>query len=211
MQSCFADAAQPSTIFRCPGMSIDLIAMDSMHAGDLAVFQDALGSLFWIEITCKAWHATKKVGLKSLNWYLGQYEAANRRALSIATNLQMSQIRGDSPGYPTLKAKAAHTRHLAEFGLLLARRHEHGDGGRAAFTFRANHRLAPRVADHRLLVRELFDGMLGYHQACATDPFDPDRCKACIYLVLHQLKSLRDIWCLGMTPDECRPYPSSST
>ena len=38
MQSCFADAAQPSTISRCPDMFIDLIAMDSMHAGDLGVF-----------------------------------------------------------------------------------------------------------------------------------------------------------------------------
>ena len=206
LQSCAAAGVQPSAIFRCPGMSLELIAVDSMHSGDLGAFADALGSLFWLEITCKRWHANKSIGLKSLNRDLDQFFFANRSPSS-TSNLQMSQIRGESPGYPTLKAKAAQTRNLADFGLLLARRHQHGDALRPGFAFRMGHRLEPQTAAHQDLVQQLFTGMVNYHQACAGVPFDAARCKAGMYQVLQSHKLLHDMWREGLTVQQCRPLP----
>ena len=44
--SCAASGLQPSAIFAFPGLVIRHIAIDTMHSGDLGVFQDATGALF---------------------------------------------------------------------------------------------------------------------------------------------------------------------
>jgi hypothetical protein len=54
--ACAAEGTQPSSIFKCPGLQLDYFAIDSMHAGDLGTFQDAIGSIFWLEITNKQWY-----------------------------------------------------------------------------------------------------------------------------------------------------------
>jgi hypothetical protein len=49
MRSCVETGELP-TIFKAPGLFIDHVAIDSMHSGDLGIFQDAIGSLFWLEV-----------------------------------------------------------------------------------------------------------------------------------------------------------------
>ena len=48
---CASEGEQPSHLFRRPGFRIEHLAVDSMHAGDLGTFQDAIGSLFFLEIS----------------------------------------------------------------------------------------------------------------------------------------------------------------
>ncbi len=72
-----AHCVEVSTLFRSPGFVYDFIAVDSMHAGDLGVWADALGSLFWVEITNRAWHVTQGAGIHWLNQRLRAYYAGN--------------------------------------------------------------------------------------------------------------------------------------
>ena len=79
-----------------------------MHAGDLGTFQDAIGTLFWLEIATKAWHRSQKVGLAALNSSLNSFYTAHQHDnLSKLTPLAASQIYAKQPGYPYLKAKTA--------------------------------------------------------------------------------------------------------
>jgi hypothetical protein len=56
MENCLASGDEPSAIFRSPGFEIHHVAVDTMHAGDLGCFQDALGSIFFMEIDNKVLH-----------------------------------------------------------------------------------------------------------------------------------------------------------
>jgi hypothetical protein len=166
-----------------------------MHAGDLGTFQDAVGSIFWLEMTHKPFYRNRTRGLAALNAQLNQYYSAHaEQNLSKVTPLSISQIVAAKPGYPHLKAKAAQTRHLAEFCLTLARRHRFGEGARDRFEFGQRHRLAGRSEEHGNLLVELFEGMLGYHRACAASPFSVDDCKREMYRYLQSLDGLNAMW-----------------
>ena len=67
LQRCAHEQSQPSYLFRCPGFKLDFLTVDAMHAGDLGTFQDAMGSLFHIEITHRPWYRNRRIGLKELN------------------------------------------------------------------------------------------------------------------------------------------------
>jgi len=163
-----------------------------MHSGDLGVFQDIAGSVFWLEITHKAWRRNAAAGLAALTVELKNFYAVNP-GLSELT-LVMSQIRSADPGYPTLKAKAAQTRHVAEFVLMLAQRHAHGDATRGPYCFKRNSRLGPFSAEHRALLVSVCLGMARYHRTVAQEPFDAQACKAAMYMMLVALNDLRVLW-----------------
>ena len=208
MLGCARIGSQPSTMFLCPGVTLDMIAIDSMHAGDLGQFQSALGSLFWLHVTRKAFFRTKKEGLDHLNAELASYYAANRgERLAQLGQLTMSQIRSNDPRHPSLKAKAAQTRRVVRFAVLLARRHEHGDHQRGPFRFAAASRLTPHVVEHRRVCRELFEGLQDYHDSCKFVPFDAQRCKDGMYRFLQSLRRLHEIWRDGVDPDIASRMP----
>ena len=79
LERCMAEGSQPCHVFRCPGTTLMHVAIDSMHAADLGTFPDAVGSLFWTEITCKRFHASARAGLAWLNDDLTRFYSANRR------------------------------------------------------------------------------------------------------------------------------------
>lgn len=219
MEQCIANQQQPSTIFRCPGMRLEFIAVDFMHTADLGVFPDALGSLFWLHVTHKSWYKNRLMGLKQLNKELDLYFAANRyRRMTPTSRLTIRQIRAEKPGYPFLKVKAAQARHLCEFGLLMAQRHEHGDPGRTRFAFRPNHPLAGRTAEHNALVTQVFQAMVDMQRSIVASPFEPDACKTSIYQLLNAFDRLNTMWrqgrpereckvCLGCFPRQARVWP----
>ena len=70
--ACAVEGQSPSTILRSPGARMDYLAVDSMHAADLGCFQDALGSLFYLEIDNKQLHRNRGLGMVSLNAVLKQ-------------------------------------------------------------------------------------------------------------------------------------------
>jgi hypothetical protein len=206
LQGCALQAQDPSSLFKCPGFLLDYIVVDSMHAGDLGCFQDALGSLFWCEITCRQWYRNQRTGLLSLNADLKRYYAANKHlGLSSAYPLAISQIKGKDDPYPSLKCKAAECRHLARFGLILANRHRSGNAQRPPYVFRG--RMAGSEQEHLDNLVVMFEGMVRYHTACSATPFVAHECRAALYLFLQSLSVLYRLWRTDLPPDEHGSMP----
>lgn len=208
--SCAASGTQPSFLFRCPGLCLHHVAVDSMHSGDLGVFQDAVGSLFHLEVHNKVWHRTRHEGLAWLNTELGKYYKAHRQLTKI-TPLVLSQLVsrgfGGTGGYPTLKSKAAQCRHVADFALVLAYMHRDGTTAREPFRFRHAHRLQGKVAEHTGLLVRMFEGLVAYHRSCAEVPFVADRCREAMYAFLQALGALNTLWREGIAGDSLSTAP----
>jgi hypothetical protein len=206
--NCATTGDQPSNLFRSPGFTLKHIVVDSMHAADLGTFCDALGSLFWIEITNRHWYPNQKAGLAGLNRQLNQYYKANaNQKLSRITPIVLSQIISRDPGYPYLKGKAAQVRHLAEFGLALANRHRHGGGGYAPFLFGQRHRLRQYREEHADLLVKLFEGMTKYLRSISATDFDEEHCKEGMFTYLQSMECLNTLWRRDLTEAQSRPQP----
>ena len=200
IQSCVAEHSEPSHIFRSPGFCLHHIAIDSMHAGDLGSFQDLLGSILWLEVHNRQWPGNQAMKLRRLNVELAEYYASNtERGFSKIGYITYSMLWTAKKGYPYLKAKAAQTRHLAEFGLALAHRHLRGAPGRAPLRFGRGHNLHERHDEHCQLVVEACEGMVGYHRACGADRFDPVACRTSMYRFLQSMSALHALWRDGLT------------
>ena len=193
--ACAREHSEPSHVFRSPGTLLTHVAVDSMHAGDLGVFQDLLGSVLWLEVNNRQWPGTRPQKLQRLRQEMQAYYAANKsKGWSEVGELTYSMIYSKSVGYPYLKAKAAQTRHLADFGLALAHRHLQGSGDRAPLRFAAGHHLHGLHEQHLHLTVAAMEGMVGYHRACAAEPFDRLACKNSMYLCLQSMSSLNALW-----------------
>ena len=104
LASLVAEEAEPSNLWRSPGLLLQHVAVDVMHSGDLGCFQDAIGGLFWLECSCKSWHRTIAAGLAELNRELGYFYSANPGKTK-ATPIVWTQIKSADPPYPTFKAR----------------------------------------------------------------------------------------------------------
>jgi hypothetical protein len=209
LEACAREAVQPSALFRCPGVILDHLCVDSMHAGDLGTFQDAIGSLFWIEITHKKWSRNQRAGLLRLNADLKNFYTANKHlGLSSIYPMVLTQIKSEGH-YPVLKSKAAQCRHLSEFALILAQKHRYGSRGRDPFEFTAAHHLAGHTDEHLEHLVAMFDGLARYHRSCATSPFDEQACRQALYQYLQALGGLHNLWRLGLGVEECKRMPFS--
>jgi hypothetical protein len=155
----------------------------------------AAGAIFWLFIMNKEWHRNRRVGLRRLNEALNVCYRAHE-GLTKVTPLSMSQIvGGGSPPAPSLKAKAAQTRHLVPFCAVLAQQFKHGGVlCNSPFRFRRNHRLAPRVEHQNNLLVSLFTGLQDFVEASANEPFDQVSCKAGMYRYLTSLSALNLMW-----------------
>ncbi len=207
IEHCLRSRSQPSSVFASPGFRLEYLAIDSMHAADLGVFQDALGSLFWLEVTNRQWHRSRQAGISYLQGELRDYYRANPHLARL--QLTLSQLKASSPRYPSLRAKAAQTRHLADFALALAQRHARGDATRGPFRFRPTSRLGPYSAEYREAVVRLFGGMAGYHRSCRQEPFNAALCKDGMYAVLQGMNTLRLLMRRHLPPEEHpdQPFP----
>ena len=197
----------PPSLFQSPGFNLEFVAIDSMHAGDLGVFQDAVGSLFWLEVWNHQWHRSKKAGLRSLHNQLKKYYTANKDKGYSEVFPTERQIRADDPGFPYLKAKAAETRHLAEFCLVLANVHRSGGDRRPPFRFAENHPMAGKEREHLHHIVALFEGLASYHRSVLAEPFQPDVCKAAMYRFLNGFGALHDLWRAGQPEPHVKRAP----
>jgi hypothetical protein len=204
--SCAAQELQPSNLFRCPGLTLRHLIVDSMHAADLGTFCDALGSLFYLEVRNKDWYPNQLRGLQALNHTLTMYFGANKELCKTGP-LVLTQIIAPVPGYPYLKAKAAQVRHLAEFGLILANMHAHGNDQHARYRFRPSHILAGREDEHLRELVATFQGMTRYVRSLSAVPFDPDACLQAMMLYLTSMSRLHDLWRIGFGPNERSKQP----
>ena len=202
---CAEARVEPSALFSCPGFRLEYIAIDSMHAADLGVFQDAVGGLFWLEISNREWHPNRRAGLAWLQSQLRDYYRANPELARLHLTLPM--LRGRTPAYPTLKAKAAQTRHVAGFALALAQRHALGDATRPPFAFRQRSRLSRYSGEYRSAMVQVCEGMVEYHRSCGAEPWAPARCRDVMYRVLQGMNALRLLMRRHLPPDQHRAEP----
>jgi hypothetical protein len=204
--SCAVHGDVPSKLFAVPGLELKHLTVDCMHAGDLGCFQDALGSLLFLEIDNKHWYANRIVGLNALNRELESFYAANRELnLSRCTPLVIQQIIAKKPGYPYLKCKAAATRHLVQFGLLLAQRHRHGGSGKGPWNFARGHHLENKTREHLDLLVATFEGLAEFHDGC--EPFDEERCKRGMLKYLQSYEGLWRLWRADRPADQHKSMP----
>ena len=207
LERCAAENQQPSHLFRCPGLTIDHIMIDTMHAADLGAFGDCLGSLFYLEVSNKSWHRTNEAGLESLNRSLNRYYDLNKhKGLTRATPLSMSQIMSKSLGYPFLKAKATEARHLAEFAVWLAMKHMYGDESRRPFCFSDGGRMAGRTEEHLAALVAMCQGMERYERSLRSEPFDGETCKTAMLQFLASLDILNRLWRRGREEETGLPF-----
>ena len=207
LEACAREGEQPSNVFKCPGVLLEHLCVDSMHAGDLGTFQDALGGLFWVEISNKRWHRNVRTRLVRLNQDVKNYYTANKEMnLSSVYPMVLSQIKLEGH-YPTLKSKAAQCRHLAEFGLILAHRHRNDGPGRPAFAFAANSPQAPYTQEYLDSLVAMFEGMAVYQKHCTTLPFDEEACRQALFQYLQALGNVNRIWRIGISEDKAKIQP----
>ena len=177
-----------------------------MHAGDLGAFQDAVGGLFFIEISTRRWHRSYAAGILYLNLQLKDFYTANRGLTQI--HLTVNMVRGKDGAFPTLKCKAAECRHLAAFAVVLARRQAHGARGREPFAFPPGP-LRAYSEEYRTLIVQMAEGMNNYHQACQAEVFSAAICRTSMSEFLHTMSSLRALFRRGLPAERqaAQPFP----
>jgi hypothetical protein len=196
-----------STIFSSPGFTLAGVAIDAMHTADLGLFADIAGSILWLELTSKRYHRNNTSGLAAVNAMLDAYFKGAPEAKTPLTGLVMTQIRGQQPGFPFLKAKAAQVRSVVPFLATLANLHLHGNAHRPSFAFKANHRLAPRSVEHNQLVVRTTQAMLDFLAACRAEEFDANRCKLAMYTILSTTLTLHNLWRDGVAVEDQAHLP----
>ena len=189
---CVQQRANPSSLFESPGFRLEYVAPDSMHAGDLGVFADAIGSLLYLELANKTWHRSFAAGLSWVNSQLREYYRAHPGLSQL--HLTMGMLTPRDVAYPTLKSKAAECRHLAGFALIIAQRHYS-----KLYTF-AEERLAPLSAQYRELVVSMSEGLVRYHESCSAEVFVESVCREAMQQFLNSLVSLRLLFRSGLAP-----------
>jgi hypothetical protein len=142
---------------------------------------------------CKGFYRNKQAGLAGLNEQINLYYRANEHLqLTRANPLVEAQIYSTTLGYPYLKCKAAATRHLVEFGLVLANRHRHGGNGFPRFSFPPRHPMRPHTDEHLRLLVEIFEGLCEFKACC--EPFARDGCKRGMLKFLRSFDTSRSLW-----------------
>ena len=118
-QSLAAQGLTPSTLFGCPGLTLDDITLDWLHIVDLGVAQDIIGNLFH-ECVLKGGiaGANKEERLKILWQKLREFYAAAKPA-SRLDNLTLEMFERAKQA-PKLRAKGGETRYLVPFAEALS-------------------------------------------------------------------------------------------
>lgn len=106
-------------LFSLPGVSIDMVMIDVLHAMDLGITQDVVGNLFFemLELRILA-GASREARLTSLWAKL----KAHYKAMKTSNRLQkltMGMVKADKKP-PKLRTKAAETRHIMPFAVEIA-------------------------------------------------------------------------------------------
>eukprot|EP00974_Lingulodinium_polyedra_P045324 4346291-Lingulodinium_polyedra.AAC.1 len=104
----------PSCIFALPGVDLEMVAIDVLHAVDLGVAQDAIGNALWefLHSACCAGANLKEKAKQT--WMLLKDHYKQVAPPTRLQNLTLEMIR--QPGKPPkLRAKGAETRCMIGF------------------------------------------------------------------------------------------------
>ena len=108
------------------GLRLECIMIDILHTVDQGVASHVIANIFWECVKKHVWHPSRQDdNVEGLMHDIQQHyksSATPKGHSRLQGKLIVDRLRSAS-GYPKLKAKAAATRHLADFALILARRH----------------------------------------------------------------------------------------
>ena len=117
------------------GLTLGCVMIDILHAVDLGVAAHVVGNIFWRCVVKRVWGCrTYAENVEKLEEELNSWYKERKEKSQLQGRLTIARIR-TSKNWPKLKAKGAASRHIAEFALLLARRHllDASERGRKAF------------------------------------------------------------------------------
>ena len=105
------------------GLTLGCVMVDVLHAVDLGVASHAIANVFARCIRKRAWGGrTYDQNVAALGEEVKTWYKRNKGGARIQGELTWERLKTTN-GWPKLKAKAAATRHLAEFALELAKQH----------------------------------------------------------------------------------------
>jgi hypothetical protein len=119
--------------------------------------------------------------------------------------MSLTQLKGKNDNYPSFSGKAAPCRHLAEFVLLVAKRHKFGTPSRPPFEFRG--RLAGQEDVYLDNLVSMCEGMSEFHAACKAEPFVEDACRSAMRKCLQSLETVHKLWRQDLTAAEAAKQP----
>ena len=115
-----------SILFDIVGLRIECVMIDVLHTVDQGIASHIIGNVFWELVSAKVWVPTNQPdNVAKLNELLTQWYKDNKDKYRVQGKLTIERLRQDG-GWPRFKAKAAATRHLADFALELATKHDSG-------------------------------------------------------------------------------------
>ena len=114
---------KPSILFDIVGLRIECVMIDILHTVDQGVGSNIIGNVFWELVRDHAWVDTNQAdNVAKLQELLNEWYRENPNKYKMQGKITLERLRTD--GWPRLKAKAAATRHLAEFAWELAKKHD---------------------------------------------------------------------------------------
>ena len=107
-----------SPLFSCPGFSADFICIDVLHALDLGVTQEVLGSIFWESLGVFAKGRNRALQVAELFRLMKEHYVRVGTSNRLS-NLTVEMIKRDQEP-PKFRANGAENRHLVPFALEIA-------------------------------------------------------------------------------------------
>ena len=119
-------AAIPILFALIVGLRLECVMIDVLHCVDQGVASHVIGNIFWELVCAHKWgKPTQEANVAELMKQMHALYAPQETSSKVQGKLTVERIRSTN-GWPKLKAKAAATRHLAEFALALAIEHDDG-------------------------------------------------------------------------------------
>ena len=112
-----AEGIQPSTLFACPGTTVDMVMVDWLHTMDLGVLADVIGNVFWDALPLMG-APPRDRQVKSL-WNMIQLYFAEAKVPDRLDGLTEEMIK-DKKSAPRQRGRAAQVRYLSPFAARLA-------------------------------------------------------------------------------------------
>ena len=167
-----ANNVSPSCLFALPGMSLEFVCIDVLHAMDLGVSQDAIGNVLWEALTSGMLEGGTLEQCCASLWAKLRKHYAIFKSPNRLQNLTVEMIKKVGKG-PKLRAKGAETRGMVPFAL------------ECAIDLHAY-----KASTHSLTVLQCMSSLMDFYTLMSLDEYPPEvGAKACrkFNLLYHAL------------------------
>ncbi len=174
-----------SPLLSCPGMKLDYLTIDVLHALDLGFACDALGSFFWSLVSVRSSFLDGTIiaeRVTSLWKRINALYKANATECRMQTLTKDMLIKKKKGAKPKLRTKGGETRHLAPIALHIA-----------------TDMLAVDDSPYWSTIRQMLSRLFDFYMALTVVPFVPKACSTACRECLILCKAL-GTQCDGLWP-----------